>query len=152
MSARRQEVRHGRTDTCSNVNFVVLGPEQRRNFVARWLGIDPDDIPWKSEATVEIVYRSDQQFYVELRQFIAREQEKYRSTSRALVRKNLMTASEQEESLPSIDLAFDDHRGANARWIPDPNPLGAPHVSWPKEPKHRLPHVPSDNAESPESR
>jgi hypothetical protein len=142
VSARRQQVLHSRTDACDNSSFVVLGPEQRRNFVARWLGIDPDEIPWKSESTGEIVYRSDEQFYAEMRQLIAREQEKYRSTGRALVTKNLMTASEQEESIPSIDLAFDDRRGPNARWISDPNPLSS-RVNWPSQPKHRYPSIDS---------
>jgi hypothetical protein len=129
----RSETRHGIADFCQNFTFLVLGPEERRRFVARWLGMAPDDLDWETEATQTIVYRSDEQFYRELRKFIAHEQDKYRATGAALVAKNLMTVSEQEDSLPYLDLQFKDQRGSDARPIPAPASL-PPHVSWPKQP------------------
>jgi hypothetical protein len=131
--AQRSETRQGAPDACQNFTFLVLGPEERRRFVARWLGMAPDDMEWKTEATDTIVYRSDEQFYRELLEFIAHEQEKYRATGDALVAKNLMTVSEAEESLPYLDLKFEDQRGPDTLPIPEPALL-PPHVSWPKQP------------------
>ena len=131
--AGRSQTRQDATDGCQNFTFLVLGPEERRRFVARWLGKDPADLGWETEATHTIVYRSDEQFYGDLRRFIVHEQEKYRATGAALVMKNLMTVSEQEKSLPYLDLGFKDQRGPDALPIPQPKLL-PPQVSWPKQP------------------
>jgi hypothetical protein len=128
--AERSETRH--EGGCENFTFLVLGPEQRRRFVARWLGKDPSDLEWETEVAHTIVYLSDEQFYGDLLRFIAHEQEKYRATGSALVMKNLMTVSEQEEPLPYLDLSFKDQRGSDAVPIPEPNWL-PPRVSWPKQ-------------------
>jgi hypothetical protein len=131
--AGRSETRHVLFDGCANFSFLVFGPEERRRFVARWLGKDPDDLAWEIETTDTITFRSNQQVYEELNKFIAHEQEKYRATAAALGARNLMTVSEQEESLPYLDLTFKDQRGAGALPIPEPSSLPA-HVSWPKQP------------------
>jgi hypothetical protein len=131
--AIRLETRHQPTDGCGNFTFLVLGPEERRSFIAHMLGMQPDDMEWKTESRDTIAFTSEPHFYRELRRFIVAEQEKYRVTGAALVAKNLMTVSEQEESLPFIDLAFKDQRGPNAVPISEPSSLPQ-HVSWPKHP------------------
>jgi hypothetical protein len=130
--AGRSETRHESGDFCMNFTWLTLGPEERRRFVAHWLGLDPDNLKWETEATDTIVYRSDEQFYRELEKFIAHEQQKYRATGAALVAKNLMTVSEQEESLPYLDLGFKDQRGPDSLPIPEPASLPQ-RVSWPEQ-------------------
>jgi hypothetical protein len=131
--ALRSKTRFDTGDKCENFTFLVLGPEERRRFVARWLGADPDDLEWETEAADTIVYQSDEQFYRELRAFIAGEQEKYRATAAALVEKNLIAVSEQDDALPYLELKFNDQRGPDASPIAEPASL-PPHVSWPKQP------------------
>jgi hypothetical protein len=131
--AGRTETRSVPFDGCANFSFLTFGSDERRRFVAHWLGKDPDDLAWEIETPGVITFHSNQQFYEELNKFIVREQEKYRATGAALVAKNLMTVSEQEESLPHLDLAFKDQRGPDATPIPEPASL-VPNVSWPKQP------------------
>ena len=126
----RSETRHYPGNRCENFTFLVLGPEQRRSLIARMLAIPQDDIEWEIETKDTIQFKSNEQFYRELQEFISAEQEKYRDTASALLAKNLMTASEQEESIPHIDLAFKDERGPDYSPIPPPLSLPA-HVTWP---------------------
>ncbi len=128
----RSETRHYRGNRCENLTFLVLGPEQRRSLIARMLAIPQDDIEWEIETKNTIQFKSNEQFYRELQEFIGAEQEKYRDTASALLAKNLMTASEQEEALPHIDLAFNDERGPDYPPIPAPPSLPA-HVTWPDQ-------------------
>jgi hypothetical protein len=130
--ALRSETNHYRGNRCENFTFLVLGPEQRRSLIARMLAISQDDIEWKIETTDTIQFNSNEQFYRELQEFISAEQQKYRETASALVGKNLMTDSEQEESLPQLDLAFNDQRGPGYSPIPLPPSLPA-HVTWPDQ-------------------
>lgn len=128
----RAETTHYHRDSCANFSFAVLGPEQRRSLIAQMLNIAPDAIDWKNTAEANIEFKSDQQFNRDLLLFIAAQQKEYRMTAGALVAKNLMTVSEQEDSLPYIDLSFEDQRGAGYSPIAQPSSLPF-HVTWPND-------------------
>ena len=129
--AVRSETTHYHRNFCADFSFAVLGPEQRRSLIAQMLNIAPDAIDWKNETQANIEFKSDQQFHRDLLLFIATQQKEYRMTAGALVAKNLMTVSEQEDSLPYIDLSFEDQRGAGYSPIAQPPSLPF-HVTCPK--------------------
>lgn len=126
----RSKTTHYRNDRCENVPFfIVLGPEGRRQLLANMLGISSDEIDWETELHDEIQFLSGPQFYHDLFCWIEAQQDDYRVTSAALVARNLMTASEQEESLPEIDLHFVDQRGPGFPLLTRPEILPN-HVVW----------------------
>ena len=131
--ASRSETTHYRADNCDNFTFLVLGPEERRQFLARMLRIEPDAIGWKVETTDTIAFRSQPQFQRELLRFVASEQKKYRETGSALVARNLMTVSEQQDAIPTLDLDLKDQRAPDSPPLMQPAEL-PPHILWPKNP------------------
>lgn len=94
-----------------------------QNLQYAMLSISPDDVGWEIELRNSIESKSEQQFYRDLMRFIAAQLDDYRVTAEALVAKNLMTVSEQEQSLPMIDLDFVDQRGADYSPIAEPPSL-----------------------------
>jgi hypothetical protein len=129
----RSETTHYRRGPCEDYQFLVLGPEERRSFLAQMLNVQPDDIGWNIESKATLEFRSEPQFYRDLEQFIAAQQRKYRVTAAALAAKNLLSITEQEESLPQLDLSFEDQRGTDYEPIAAP-PRLSPHVTWPSSP------------------
>jgi hypothetical protein len=126
----RSETTHYRGDRCEGFGGVaLLGPEERQRFLAQMLKIPTDDLGWAIESRDRIEFRSEQQFYRDLMRFIAAQQDDYRVTAEALVAKNLMTVSEEEQSLPQIDLYFVDQRGHDYSPIAEPASLPG-HVTW----------------------
>jgi len=103
--------------------------EERRRFVAEILGVAPDAIPWKTEPSTTIEFRSLEQFDNARLAFVNGQQQEYRATADALVAKDVMTAAESEESLPKLELRLNDLRGENGDPIPEPAYL-PPNVEW----------------------
>lgn len=116
--ATRSESTHHRGDSCGNM--VYLGEEERRRLLAEVLNIRPQSIGWNTEVHMAIEFKSEEQFYNDLQKLIAAQQEKYRVTATALFASNLITAAEQPESVPQLDLYLEDQRG------PDYSPITAP--------------------------
>jgi hypothetical protein len=131
--AGRSETTHYCGGQCQDFQSLVLGPEERRSFLAQMLNVQPDDIGWDTESKTTLEFRSEPQFYRDLEKFIAGQQMKYRVTAAALAAKNLLSITEQEESLPQLDLHLEDQRGEGYESIAVPSWL-PPHVSWPDRP------------------
>lgn len=124
--ATRSETTHYTGNSCG---MAYLGPEGRRRLLAEMLQLKPETLGWETGVEKTIEFKSEQQFYSDLQSFIAEQQEKYRVTAAALVAKNLMTSTEQPESLPHLDLYLEDRRGPDYSPITAP-PLLPPNVTW----------------------
>jgi hypothetical protein len=131
--AGRSETTHYCGGQCQDYQFLVLGPEERRSLLAQMLNVEADDICWDTESKATLEFRSEPQFYRDLEQFVAAQQRKYRVTAAALAAKNLLSVAELEESLPQLDLHFEDQRGTDYAPIAAP-PRLPPHVTWPDNP------------------
>ncbi len=128
--AVRSETIHYRNDACEMTGVpLVLGPEQKLGFLAQMLGIEPDRFGWKIEIQQNIEFNSDQQFFDAVHSFVALQQQQYKRTAAALFAKNLMTTSEQEKSLPQLDMYIEDQRGSDYTPIEKPSFLPS-NVMW----------------------
>lgn len=128
--AARSETTHYRNDACDITGVpLVLGPEQKLGFLAQMLGIEPDRFGWKIEIQQNIQFDSDQQFLAAVQSIVSLQQQQYKRTAAALFAKNLMTTSEQEKSLPQLDLYIEDQRGLDYSPIAEPTFL-PPNVTW----------------------
>jgi hypothetical protein len=108
---------------------IGLSPDQRRSLIAHMLDIQADTIGWSAEPSENIEFKSEPQFYADLRAFIATEQAKYRATAAALVADNLMTQSEAQDAVPELNLFLSDMRRNPAR-TPIAKPSLPSHVAW----------------------
>lgn len=131
--ATREQSTHYLGDLCHMSRGLYMGAAQRLGLIAEMLGIPSEAIPWQTDPTTQIEFRSLPQFNNALLSFVAEQQEKYRTTAAALADKGLLTPSEAQEALPKLELKLSDMRGQNARPIPHLSNLPS-QVEWSSSP------------------
>jgi hypothetical protein len=131
--ATREQSTHYLGDLCHMSMGVSLGSEQRLRLIAEMLSISPEAIPWRTDTTTQIEFRSQQQFDRDLLSFVEAQQAKYHATVTALADHNLLTASEAQEAFPALELKLYDVRGMDAVPVQALSNLPS-HVEWSSAP------------------
>jgi hypothetical protein len=125
--ATRRESTNYLGDFCGSV--VYLSMANRQHLIAQMLGVSPDAIPWQTDVTTYIEFQSLAQFDDAVLTFVEEQQKMYRATAAALAGRNLLTASESEDSIPELHLHLNDARADDAIPISTPPNLPA-RVQW----------------------
>jgi hypothetical protein len=107
----RVESTHYLGNSCGMAG-TYLGREQRRAFIAKMLGIPPEEIPWETDVGTNIKFTSLGQFSGAVLAFIEEQQQMYRATAKELEARGLLDPSEVPQSLPRMEVDLTD-----ARWV-----------------------------------
>ena len=115
ISSFRHEM-HGGWGSCRGVD--PLSADNRHHLLAKMLGIEDDQMPWKTYTSLTLEWQSNDQYVREATHAIASEEANLHATAQALEAGHLLTADEASSIRPKLSVQVEDARQPAANPLP----------------------------------
>jgi hypothetical protein len=113
---RRDAAEHG-WGSCNTVR--KLNDATRYSLLAEMLGIEPQQMAWKQQASHTILWTDEPEYRRQLHMLIREEEEKFRQTAAALEERGAFTAEEARTVRPLLEITVYDDRTEKAALLPE---------------------------------